>query len=145
MTMTFTIDGNLTRQPKFEQYGGDKTLVRLGVASDRWVHGEDGARKTIAEFYDVTLFGAAAEQFREADKGDAVHISGHVRPNRYLKDGVEMYGHNFIGNQATVQLKKAAETGPPEQTVERARAASRAQAAESKADHPSRKAATKTR
>lgn len=70
--------------------------------SERYAHGEDGGRKTIDEFYDITLFGTTAESSRETDKGDAMHISGHVGPNGCLRDGGEI--PRPIGDRRSVHL-----------------------------------------
>ncbi len=109
MTMTFDVSGNLTADPKFENFGSNGgVLVRLRIASDRWVT-DNGASKTVPEFYNVTLFDKNAVQaLEDAKKGDPVTISGDVRPHSYSKDGVEVHTYNLIGKTATWQSKQDA-------------------------------------
>ena len=117
MTMTFKVKGNLASDPQFSTFGPDTSVrVRLHLASDRFVTGPAGERTTVPDFHDITLFGDNAEQFREASKGDPVTISGDVRPNQYNKDGVDIYGQNFIGKKASwqnLQATRAAKQAAP--------------------------------
>lgn len=106
MTMTFDVKGNLAADPKFEEFGTKgETMVRLRIASDRFVSGGE----TVPEFYSVTLFSkTAVEALRAAQKGDPVTISGDVRPQFYEKDGVEVHSFNLIGKTAVWQSKEDA-------------------------------------
>lgn len=109
MTMTFDVSGNLAADPKFETFGSnDGVLVRLRIASDRWIT-EDGVSKTVPEFYNVTLFDkATVALMNDAHKGDPVTIAGDVRPQSYVKDGVEVHSYNMIGKTAVWQTKEDA-------------------------------------
>lgn len=110
MTMSFKVSGNLAKDPVFDSFGTDGVRARIRVGSDRWTTDDDGNRTTVAEFHDITLFGRVAENLREASKGDAVSISGDVRPATWSKDGSTVYGHNFVGRTTSWTTKEDART-----------------------------------
>lgn len=78
------ITGNLTRDPEHKVVGNDFSICELSVAvngsekqGDEWVDR--------AEFFDVTVFGALADNCAEyLSKGRPVAVHGRLRQDRWV-------------------------------------------------------------
>ena len=75
------ISGNLTRDPELKATAGGTSVLKLGVAvNDRRKNQQTGEWEDVANFVDVTLFGARAEALsRYLSKGSKVAIEGKLR------------------------------------------------------------------
>ena len=94
MAMTFHLNGRLVKEPEFQTYGDNNLLARITIASDREV------RSDKADFFEVTVFGATAEQLRNGRPGDNIAISGESRQNVWEDNkGDTHYDIQFVGNQ----------------------------------------------
>ena len=77
MTARISIDGNLVADPDFGVGDSGKSWAHLRVASHERMRRDGEWVSTDPEFYNVTLFGAAAETAaNELHKGDRVSIEG---------------------------------------------------------------------
>ena len=77
MTARISIDGNLVADPDFGVGDSGKSWAHLRVASHERMRRDGEWVSTDPEFYNVTLFGAAAETAaNELNKGDRVSIEG---------------------------------------------------------------------
>lgn len=75
------ISGNLTRDPELRATGGGTSVLQLGVAvNDRRKNQSTGEWEDVANFIDVTVFGARAEALSKfLRKGIKVAIEGKLR------------------------------------------------------------------
>jgi len=75
------ISGNLTRDPELRATGGGTSVLKMGVAvNDRRKNQQTGEWEDVANFVDVTMFGARAEALsRYLSKGTKVAIEGKLR------------------------------------------------------------------
>jgi single-stranded DNA-binding protein len=82
MTMEFTLKGRLGKDPELAVSDKGNPYARLYVASD----GRNGR----TDWYNVTVFGPAAESLASASKGDQVAVIGQAANERWKDaDGVE--------------------------------------------------------
>lgn len=75
------ISGNLTRDPELRATGSGMSVLKMGVAvNDRRKNQQTGEWEDVANFVDVTMFGARAEAVsRFLSKGSKVAIEGKLR------------------------------------------------------------------
>ena len=86
MTARITIDGNLVADPDFGVGDAGTSWAHLRVASHERVHRNGEWANTDPEFYNVTLFGAAAETVaNELHKGDRVTIEGRPQLETFAR------------------------------------------------------------
>ena len=77
MTARITIDGNLVADPDFGVGDSGTSWAHLRVASHERIRRDGEWVSTDPEFYNVTLFGAAAETAaNDLHKGDRVTVAG---------------------------------------------------------------------
>ena len=94
MAMNFHLNGRLVKEPEYQTYGDHNLLARITIASDREVRGDK------ADFFEITVFGATADQLRNGRPGDNIAISGESRQNVWEdKKGDTHYDIQFVGNQ----------------------------------------------
>ena len=94
MAMTFHLNGRLVKEPEFQTYGDNNLLARITIASDREI------RSDKADFFEITVFGATAEQLRNGRPGDNIAVSGESRQNVWEDNkGDTRYDIQFVGNQ----------------------------------------------
>src|SRR5450759_1111845 len=76
-----TITGNLTRDPELRTTGSGMSVLKLGVAvNDRRKNASTGEWEEIANFVDVTVFGARADALAKfLHKGSKLAIEGKLR------------------------------------------------------------------
>ena len=80
MTARITIDGNLVADPDFGVGDSGTSWAHLRVASHERIRRDGEWISTDPEFYNVTLFGAAAETAaNDLHKGDRVTVAGPTR------------------------------------------------------------------
>lgn len=85
---TITIQGNLTRDPKFSYSANGTPIINFSLADNGFANGE----KTVI-FWQCFMFGEQAERFgNEFMVGRQYTIKGVVVPNNYENDGVKHYG-----------------------------------------------------
>ena len=99
--------GNLTAEPVLfpaRQDGGDSRCTITIASNPTWM--DNGERKQgAATFITVTYFGRLAENVSATfRKGMRVIVKGNIKPNKYTKDGVEIFGYNFVGTEAAPDL-----------------------------------------
>jgi single-strand DNA-binding protein len=75
------ISGNLTRDPELRSTAGGTSVLKMGLAvNDRRKNQQTGEWEDVANFVDVTMFGARAEAVsRFLSKGAKVAIEGKLR------------------------------------------------------------------
>lgn len=75
------ITGNLTRDPELRSTGSGMSVLKLGVAvNDRRKNSSTGEWEDVANFVDVTVFGARADGLSKfLHKGSKVAIEGKLR------------------------------------------------------------------
>jgi len=75
------LTGNLTRDPELRSTAGGMSILKMGLAfNDRRKNAESGNWEDVANFIDVTMFGARAESLsRMLTKGMRIGIDGKLR------------------------------------------------------------------
>jgi single-strand DNA-binding protein len=75
------ITGNLTRDPELRTTGSGMSVLKLGVAvNDRRKNSSTGEWEDVANFVDVTVFGARADGLSKfLHKGSKVAVEGKLR------------------------------------------------------------------
>jgi single-strand DNA-binding protein len=75
------ISGNLTRDPELRSTGSGMSVLKMGVAvNDRRKNSSTGEWEDVANFVDVTVFGARADGLAKfLHKGSKVAVEGKLR------------------------------------------------------------------
>jgi single-strand DNA-binding protein len=72
--------GNLTRDPEVRYTSKGTAVAEIGLTVNRSYSGDDGARKEVVTFVDVTLWGRQAEFAQEyLKRGCSVFIEGRLQ------------------------------------------------------------------
>ena len=81
------IMGNLTRDPELRYTPAGKGVCNLSLANNR-VYTAGGEKKTEVSYFDVEVWGAAAENCAKyLKKGRGVIVEGRLKQDRWEKDG----------------------------------------------------------
>ena len=123
------ISGNLTRDPDEKRTQGGMCIIEFGVAvNERRKDSQTGEWEDKANFIECTMFGKRAEGILQyLAKGMHVTVEGHLRQERWEKDGqkfsrlkVIVDEIDFSGNrrqdQPEPQREQQDALGEPEQT-----------------------------
>ena len=79
--------GNLTRDPELRYTPQGKGVCTMSVAHNR-VYTSNGEKKTEVSYFDVEVWGAAAENCAKyLKKGRGVVVEGRLKQDRWEKDG----------------------------------------------------------
>ena len=94
---TVALTGRLTRDPESVETKSDVTLVKFGLAVNRYSNGEEAV-----SFFDVTSFGKTAEFINTyLRKGSRVALDGRLEQDRWEKDGQKRSKVQIIVNNLT--------------------------------------------
>ena len=115
MTARISIDGNLVADPDFGVGDSGKSWAHLRVASHERMRRDGEWVSTDPEFYNVTLFGAAAETAaNELNKGDRVSIEGRPQLETFdRRDGtagaaIKVYARKALKIDDSVSAERSA-------------------------------------
>lgn len=104
------IMGNLTRDPELKYTPSGKTVCSLSIANNR-VYTSKGEKTTEVSYFDVEVWGAAAENCSKyLTKGSGIIVEGRLRQDRWEKDGKTQSRVRIIANNIHFMPKK---TGAP--------------------------------
>ena len=79
--------GNLTRDPELKTLTTGKAVCNLSIANNR-VYIKNGEKVDDVSYFDVDVWGITAENCSKyLAKGHGVIIEGHLRQDRWEKDG----------------------------------------------------------
>ena len=79
--------GNLTRDPELKYTNSGKAVCNLSIANNR-VYTTNGQKQTEVSYFDVEVWGAAAENCAKyLKKGRGVVVEGRLKQDRWEKDG----------------------------------------------------------
>ncbi|MFH1551969.1 MAG: single-stranded DNA-binding protein [bacterium] len=108
------IVGRITRDPDVRTMPSGKSVVSLGIATNRvWV-GQDGNKQEAVEFHDVTAFDKLADICSKyLNKGQLVLIEGRLQTRSWQdKDGNKRYKTEIIADNMQMGPRAAgSETG----------------------------------
>ena len=117
------VSGNLTRDPEEKRTSGGMCILELGIAvNERRKNNQTGEWEDKANFLDCTMFGTRAEAIAPyLAKGMHVTIDGHLRQERWEKDGQPRSKMKLIVDEIDFTGNKRQEQQPepepePEQT-----------------------------
>ncbi|HEY5149783.1 MAG TPA: single-stranded DNA-binding protein [Mycobacterium sp.] len=115
MTARITIDGNLVADPDFGVGDSGTSWAHLRVASHERIRRDGEWISTEPEFYNVTLFGAAAETAaNDLGKGDRVTVQGRPQLETFdRRDGTQ--GAELKVYARSVSKTELVETGADQQ------------------------------
>lgn len=89
--------GRLGKDPEQVEISGDKTLVRLSVATDRF------GKSEATDWHSVKVWGQSADfALRYAKKGALVSVEGRIEYSTSEKDGVKRYYTDVVANRLTL-------------------------------------------
>jgi len=126
MTARISIDGNLVADPDYGVGDSGKSWAHLRVASHERMRRDGEWVSTDPEFYNVTLFGAAAETAANTlHKGDRVNVQGRPQLEVFdRRDGstgasIKVYARTAVpvdttSDRDTGSLEAGPETAPVE-------------------------------
>ena len=81
------IMGNLTRDPEMKYTPSGRSVCNLSIANNR-VYNKEGERVTEVSYFDVEVWGAAAENCSKyLTKGSGIIVEGRLKQDRWDKDG----------------------------------------------------------
>ena len=110
------IMGNLTRDPELKYTPSGKTVCSLSLANNR-VYTKNGEKTTEVSYFDVEVWGAAAENCSKyLTKGSGIIVEGRLRQDRWEKDGKTHSRVRITANNIHFMPKKtgaASSGGPP--------------------------------
>ncbi|MDD5469909.1 MAG: single-stranded DNA-binding protein [Candidatus Peribacteraceae bacterium] len=93
------IVGNVTRDPEVRTTTSGQQVVSLGVATnDRWRDKASGEDRERAEFHNVVVWGALAQQVSQfAKKGSRIYVTGRVQTRSWeTQSGSKRYTTEII-------------------------------------------------
>jgi len=126
------IVGNVTREPEIRTTTGGKQVLTLGVATnDRWKERSTGETKERAEFHNIVIWGALAEEVGKLmHKGSRVFVSGRVQTRAWeTQQGQKRTTTEIVADQcALLGVRNAAALETVEMSAQR-RSAPRSQEA----------------
>ena len=106
------IMGNLTRDPELKYTPSGKTVCSLSIANNR-VYTSKGEKTTEVSYFDVEVWGAAAENCSKyLTKGSGIIVEGRLRQDRWEKDGKTQSRVRITANNIHFMPKKAGAAGP---------------------------------
>ena len=90
----FTLQGRIGR---IDQVKGTSAIVRVSVAADRLVEGQDG-QWTKTEWLSLISFDAAlvTKLLSELETGMRVNVEGRIEPRKRVVNDTKIYDHNFV-------------------------------------------------
>jgi len=117
MTARITVEGNLVADPDFGVGDSGTSWAHLRVASHERIRRDGEWISTDPEFYNVTLFGAAAETAaNDLSKGDRVTVQGRPQLETFdRRDGT--HGAEMKVYARNVAKTELAETGPDQRLI----------------------------
>ncbi len=121
--------GNVTRDPEIRTTSGGKQVLTLGVATnDRWKERSTGEAKKRAEFHNVVIWGALAEEVgKVVHKGSRVFVSGRVQTRSWeTQQGQKRTTTEIIADQCSLLGVRNASALEAVETSAQRRAAPRA-------------------
>jgi single-strand DNA-binding protein len=131
------IMGNLTRDPELKYTPSGKTVCSLSLANNR-VYTKNGEKTTEVSYFDVEVWGAAAENCSKyLTKGSGIIVEGRLRQDRWEKDGKTQSRVRIIANNIHFMPKK---TGAPSAGQQQPAPASGQQPAEAEPSEPAQPA-----
>ena len=83
-----TLAGRLIRDPEVRFAATGTAVASFSIATNHRYQDKGGQWKDEAAFVPCTAFGRLAEQFSEKHKGEPVLVTGRLRTESWLKDGV---------------------------------------------------------
>ncbi|MBI5023610.1 MAG: single-stranded DNA-binding protein [Candidatus Omnitrophica bacterium] len=105
------IMGNLTRDPELKYTPSGKTVCSLSLANNR-VYTKNGEKTTEVSYFDVEVWGAAAENCNKyLTKGSGIIVEGRLRQDRWEKDGKTQSRVRIIANSIHFMPKKTGAAG----------------------------------
>ena len=82
------IMGNLTRDPELKYLPSGKSVCSLSIANNRVYSNKGGEKVTEVSYFDVEVWGAAAENCSKyLTKGSGIIVEGRLKQDRWEKDG----------------------------------------------------------
>lgn len=100
------IMGNLTRDPEMKYTPSGKAVCSISIANNR-VYSKGGERVTEVSYFDVEVWGAAAENCSKyLTKGSGIIVEGRLRQDRWEKDGKTQSRVRISANSVHFMPKK---------------------------------------
>jgi|SRR3989338_557816 len=107
------IMGNLTRDPELKYTPSGKTVCSLSLANNR-VYTKNGEKTTEVSYFDVEVWGAAAENCNKyLTKGSGIIVEGRLRQDRWEKDGKTQSRVRIIANNIHFMPKRTGTASGP--------------------------------
>lgn len=90
--------GNLGKDPEVRYFQSGDGVANFSVAtSKKWKDKESGEQKEQTEWHNVSAFRGLVKVCKDyLHKGDKVYIEGHLKTDKYEKDGVTHYATKII-------------------------------------------------
>lgn len=111
------IMGNLTRDPELKYTPSGKTVCSLSLANNR-VYTKNGEKTTEVSYFDVEVWGAAAENCSKyLTKGSGIIVEGRLRQDRWEKDGKTQSRVRITANNIHFMPKKTGASSSGQQPV----------------------------
>lgn len=76
------IEGNLTREPELKTFSSGSSVVSVSIAHNE-SYQKSGEWIKVSHFFDIKAFNASGERLNQFHKGDAVHIEGKLKQDRW--------------------------------------------------------------
>ena len=106
------IMGNLTKDPEIKSTPSGKSVCSMSIANNR-IFTKNGQRATEVSYFDVEVWGQAAENFAKyLKKGSGIIVEGRLKQDRWEKDGKTQSRVRISANSVHFMPKRADEGAP---------------------------------
>lgn len=104
--------GNLTKDPETKQFNNGGEVANFSVATNRSYKTEDGEKRDIPEYHNVSAFGKMAELVSNyLHKGIKVYIEGRLQTRQWEKDGIKRYSTEIVMEKMIILSPKGGNGG----------------------------------
>ncbi len=99
--------GNLTRDPELKSLPSGKTVCVMSIANNR-VYSKAGERTTEVSYFDVDVWGPAAENCAKyLKRGSGIVVGGRLKQDRWEKDGKTQSKVRIVANSVHFLARKS--------------------------------------
>lgn len=105
------IEGNLTANPELKALPNGGNVCTFSIATNRKWKGSDGTMNEDAQFHNIVVYGAQAENSAKyLQKGSSAYVSGRLETRSWEKDEVKHYRTEIVGQSIQFGSKRDGNT-----------------------------------
>lgn len=111
--------GNLGKDPDIKYFQNGDGVANFTLATSKsWKDKDSGEKKTQTEWHNITAFRGLVKVCKDyLRKGDKVYVEGHLKTEKYEKDGIERYITKIIVDELKMLGNKPNQEGAYDNAV----------------------------